>query len=296
MRRYNYGQNFQAFNSTKMTWLTPSGFFEVSPGDTVTGKVSVEGVSDTLKQKIMNRAYQDTYVFYVPFRLLWEEWPDFIGDNDYAGAGPPDSPNKSDFLFENNGSTEPVKAFHRRAYNLIWNKFFRISNYQPEQDLDNNFALACNQRESTFHESSWPPGTIDAQQVNINVANETVSVNDLRAGFAQDRWNKTREYYGTKYVDYLSALGVKVPWTITEEPELIGKSQKDWRYMEVNATVDGVAAGGGENNFVGNPAGYFQTKQATRIKPTFCPEHGIIVAVTVFRMDLPNRSGNMHPS
>ena len=160
MRRYNYGQNFQAFNSSKMTWLTPLGFFEVAPGDTVSGAITPDAISDTLKRKVLNRAYYDTYVFYVPYRLLWDEWPDFIGDDDYAGTVP--SVNTvTKFFFENGSSDGNVNcAFPRRAYNLIWNKFFRITTYQPEQDLDNAFALQCNQRESTFHESAWPTGLI----------------------------------------------------------------------------------------------------------------------------------------
>ena len=296
MRRYNYGQNFQAFNSSKMTWLTPLGFFEVAPGDTVSGALTPDAISDTLKRKVLNRAYYDTYVFYVPYRLLMDDWPDFIGDDEYAGAGVPSNATVTKFFFENGSSDGNTNcAFPRRAYNLIWNKFFRITTYQPEQDLDNAFALQCNQRESTFHESAWPTGVIDDTKVTINVANEEVSVDALREGFAKDKWQKTRDYYGTKYVDYLSALGIRVPWSIAEEPELIGKNTKDWVMRETTATVDGVAAGGGENNYVGNPAGYYEGKSRCRIKPTFCPEHGLIYAVGVARMDQPNRSGNKHP-
>jgi len=223
-----------------------------------------------------------------------DDWPDFIGDNDYAGSGPPTVGTNTKFFFEGSGATGQ-NAFPRRAYNLIWNKFFRLTGYQPEQSLDNAFALGCNQRESTFHESCWPPGTISDEGVTIDVVGEQVSIDALRRGFARDKWTKTREYYGTKYVDYLSAMGIKIPWSIAEEPELIGKSNKDFVLRETTATVDGVAAGGGENNFVGNPAGYFETKNRTRVKPTFCPEHGLIYAVAVARMDLPNRDGSLHP-
>ena len=295
MRRYNYGQNFQAFNSSKFSWLTPLGFFEVAPGDTVSGKFTADAISDTLKRKIMNRVYFDVYAFYVPFRLLQDDWPDFIGDKDYTGSGPITVTNVSKFHFENGVAGETNNGLPRAAYNLIWNKFFRLTNYQPEQPFDNFLALAANQRESTFHESCWPPGSIDDTTVAIDVVGEQVSVDALRRGFAEDRWTKTREYYGTKYVDYLSALGVRIPWSIAEEPELIGKSNKDWRLNQTTATVDGVAAGGGENNFVGNPAGFWETQNACRIKPTFCPEHGLIYMCGVARVDIPNRSGNKHP-
>ena len=104
MRRYNYGQNFQAFNSSKMTWLTPLGFFEVAPGDTVSGVLTPDAISDTLKRKVLNRAYYDTYVFYVPYRLLMDDWPDFIGDDEYAGSGVPFNSTVTKFFFENSNS------------------------------------------------------------------------------------------------------------------------------------------------------------------------------------------------
>ena len=60
MRRYNYGQNFQAFNSSKMTWLTPIGFFEVAPGDTV-------NVPDTVSPG----ATSTRIAFTSPIGFLW---------------------------------------------------------------------------------------------------------------------------------------------------------------------------------------------------------------------------------
>ena len=82
MRRYNYGQNFTVSNGGLVSSITPLGFLEVVPGDTVSGKFSNTVWSDTTNRPIMNRTYYDTYAFYVPYRLLWDEFPEFISDPD----------------------------------------------------------------------------------------------------------------------------------------------------------------------------------------------------------------------
>ena len=117
----------------------------------------------------------------------------------------------------------------------------------------------------------------------------------MRRAFAEDRFKKIRGYYGEKYTEYLAALGVKASWSISDEPELIGKASKDWQFSQTNATVNGIASGGGEENYVGDPAGQFQGGHATRIRPTFCPEHGLIMMIGVARMETVNDFGNCPP-
>lgn len=88
MRRYNYGQNFTAQQTSGFGWLTPLGFLETVPGDTVSGKWTVSSWSDTTHRPIMNRTYMDTFAFYIPFRLLWDGFPEFIKDKDAPGPQP----------------------------------------------------------------------------------------------------------------------------------------------------------------------------------------------------------------
>jgi hypothetical protein len=149
-----------------------------------------------------------------------------------------------------------------------------------------------NQRDTTWHEAIWPDGTITDTSVGIDVTGETVSIDDLRKGFAQDKWDKTRQYYGSKYVDYLAAIGVKSLWSITDDPELVGKAAKDWNFQTISATADEDVG----NTNIGDPAGYFRGSTACRIRPTFCPEHGILMMVGVTKMDMPNTSGMLHPA
>ncbi len=284
MKRYQYGQNFQTFQSSKFPYLTPLGFIEVAPGETLSGKFTTESWSDTTDRPILNRTYMDTAAFYVPYRLLDPNFPDFIAG--VSDVTPPMTTGTNPFFFEKQivGSDQSGEcgAWNRRAYNLIWNKFFRPS-FRDEVDLDQPFPADAAQRPTTFHESVLKQADVPDEQVSINLANESVSIDDLREGFAQDRWNKIRAMYGNKYSDYLAALGVNSSWGITDEPELIGKASKDWQFQTVNATVTN------DNDTIADPAGYFLGKHATRIRNTFCPEHGLIVMLGVARMEMINR-------
>ena len=297
MKRYSYGQNFQVFNSAKMVQICPLGTLEVAPGDTVTGKFTTQTWSDSVTRPILNRTYYDTFAFYIPYRLLWDGFPEWVVDESRTTPGPPlvSSPYQQ-FVFEDNAlKSAECLAWNRRAYKLIYNKYFKDS-YAPELDItdDSAFAaLGASQRPTTWHESAFDDGTLVDEQVSVNVVGETISIKDLRRGFTQDRFRRVRDFYGDKYTDYLASLGVKASWSIADEPELIGKASKDWTLQTTNATVNGIASGSPEDvNFVGDPAGYFRGTHACRIRPTFCPEHGLIFMVGVARMETVNEFGN----
>lgn len=301
MKRFKYGQNFSAINSSQFMWLTPLGTLEVAPGDTVSGRFTVQSFSDTTSKPIMNRTYMDTYAFYVPYRLLWDQWTDFIAGK--TDDSPPVTDDLSDLLMERriNPSGECAQ-WNRRAYNLIWNKYFREVT-QDEVPLDQAILpLQGLIRPSTFHESAFNHEYLSDQEVPVELeidfdgetAEGYVITDALRTGFSQDRWQKTRDYYGDKYSDYLAALGVKTPWSIADEPELIGKASKDWNYNTTNATAHDGGVEPGETN-VADPAGYFRGSNACRIRSTFTPEHGIILMLGIARMDIPNVSGSVSP-
>lgn len=295
MRRYNYGQNFTAQQSSRFGVLTPLGYLETAPGDTISGKFTTNLWTDTTHRPVMNRVYYDTFAFYVPFRLLWDGFPDFI-KNEEDTSTVPLVQNLSGFFFEKtfDSTVDNCTAWYRRAYNLIWDKYFRL-NVNPstwEANPDNAFFQQVAQRETTWHESGLPDGTLTDESVAINVVGETVSIDALRQGFATDRIRKIRQLYGDKYSDYLNTMGIKTPWTILDEPEFLGKMSKDFQYSNTNTTFSAeTPAGEGQNT--GDSAGYFKQKIVQPIRPTFCPEHGLIVMLGAARMDFPNTQGNV---
>ena len=82
MKRFNYRVNQQALNVGAFYMLNPLGYVEIAPGDTISGKVDIDVVSDITVRPFRNRAYFDVYAFYVPYRLLFDQWVDFIKGDD----------------------------------------------------------------------------------------------------------------------------------------------------------------------------------------------------------------------
>lgn len=67
--------------------LIPYTVIEVVPGDTISGNVTVFGrVFSPLDAPIMDDIEMELDYFYVPSRILWDNWKYFLGEHDAAGA------------------------------------------------------------------------------------------------------------------------------------------------------------------------------------------------------------------
>ena len=136
-----------------MAQLIPVMCDEVVPGDFFKLGTSSLIRFQPLVAPIMHQVNVYVHFFFVPYRLLWDSWEDFI-------TGGPDGEDVSvlprwevvdnaigslwDFLGFPTG-VDPAGAypldFPRRAYNLIYNEYYRDENLQDEILLDNETIL-----------------------------------------------------------------------------------------------------------------------------------------------------------
>ena len=76
---------FDRSSSVKTTFnvgqIIPFYVDEVLPGDTFKVKTSKVVRLQTLLTPIMDNIYLDTYYFFVPNRLVWTHWKEFMGEN-----------------------------------------------------------------------------------------------------------------------------------------------------------------------------------------------------------------------
>lgn len=281
MKRYNYGLNFQTANAALFGHLIPVSFTEVVPGDTVQGRVTMVVQSDTTKGLVLNRSYMDAYSFYVPYRLIDSGFVDLIRTN---SGSTPRVEDKCYPCFETAFTSVLVSTaftklvpYNRRAYNLIYNKFFRRAD-QTEVAEDSNTFQSVSFRPTTFHESE---PEVTQQTTTIDTSGATLDIDQVRTAFAKDAFNKAREYYGDRYVDFLNAVGIDTPWTILDEPESLRKTGGILQYKKVATTADDSAS----SIYVGDLSGYWEGQQELNIPRTFCPEHGLIVVVAVAKIE-----------
>lgn len=132
-------------------YLVPIFIDEMVPGDTFNCRMTAFARLATPLFPFMDNLYMDTFFFAVPYRLLWDNWERFNG----AQTNPGDS---TDYILPTmtapavtgyaNGSLhdyfaiptevpnlEHVSLWHR-AYNLIYNEWFRDENLQDSAVVD----------------------------------------------------------------------------------------------------------------------------------------------------------------
>jgi len=128
--------------------LIPFFWDEVLPGDTHTIKATQFARLATPLHPIMDNVYIDVHWFFVPQRLTWENFQKFMGErinptddpNDYsipqaaytpANVAPSSALSYFGLPFRA-GVTTPVNvsALPFRAYQLIWNQWYRDQNLQ----------------------------------------------------------------------------------------------------------------------------------------------------------------------
>ncbi|AXH72222.1 MAG: major capsid protein [Microviridae sp.] len=131
-----------AFDAGK---LIPIYVDEALPGDTFRLRMASFARLATPIFPIMDNMYMDFFFFAVPNRLLWTNWQKFCGEQNNPG-------DSTDFTIPQvtnvpigsgtlgslmglpaGGGNPTVNALHFRAYNLIWNEWFRDENLQNKE-------------------------------------------------------------------------------------------------------------------------------------------------------------------
>lgn len=125
--------------------LIPIFVDEVLPGDTFNVKENLFGRLNTPLVPFMDNLFLDTFYFFVPNRLLWDNWQRFNGEQRNPGdstsflvptvTAPATTGFINSSLYDYMGIPTgvpglKVNSLHMRAYNLIWNEWFRDQNLQ----------------------------------------------------------------------------------------------------------------------------------------------------------------------
>lgn len=129
--------------------LVPIGIVEALPGDKIDHETAALIRVQPLLAPVMHEVDVDIYHFFVPFRIIWNDWENFItGGPDGLNASVPPyitTPASTGFAIGSLADylTVPpgvpdrqVSALPFRAYALIWNTFFRDQDLETELTID----------------------------------------------------------------------------------------------------------------------------------------------------------------
>lgn len=127
-------------------YLVPVFVDEALPGDTFTLNMTGFGRLATPVNPIMDNLYIETFFFAVPYRLVWDNWEKMCGEQDNPGdstdylvptvSGTVTTGSLFDYMGVPIGNALTWNNLHGRAYNLIWNEWFRDENLQDSVIVD----------------------------------------------------------------------------------------------------------------------------------------------------------------
>lgn len=198
-------------------YLVPFYVDEVLPGDSFKLNVATFARMNTPIVPFMDNVYLETFFFFVPTRLVWDNWQKFNGEQKNPGDPTdfliPSLSNVTSFangtVFDYfglptgvnlNSSISPVNSLPFRAYNLIWNEWFRDENLQKSvavptsdgpDDISNFTLLKRGKRHDYFTSAlPWPQ---KGPAVDVGLSGNAPVV-----GFgADDLWSMTSVREGT---------------------------------------------------------------------------------------------------
>lgn len=143
MKRSKFSLSHTKLFSCDMGELIPCGMFEVLPGDTIQMATSALVRAAPLLAPVMHPVQVRIHHWFVPYRLIWGNFEDFI-------TGGPDGLNASVYPTLSSGAGFAVGSLHdylgvptsvasltvsalpTRAYQTIWNEWYRDQDLQTE--------------------------------------------------------------------------------------------------------------------------------------------------------------------
>lgn len=153
IQRSSFNRSHTYKTALDVNYLIPFYCDEVLPGDTFNLNATLFGRLSTPVVPVLDNLYLDTFYFFVPTRLVWDNWQKFNGEQENPGdstdylvptvACDGTSGSIYDYFgipyLEGNGAesgtTIDVNSLPFRAYNLIWNEWFRDENLQDSVDV-----------------------------------------------------------------------------------------------------------------------------------------------------------------
>lgn len=288
-KRTTYSLTHQNATLSDFGRITPFLLQEVAPGDTWSGNVGALIRLSPLKKAMLQDIYVDLMVFYVPHRLVYANWEDFIAE------GPMDTPTYSvpsysvaagastyESLFQvaNGVSTTTYSALRLYALNLIWNEFFRDDEQTARSpgDTPGQFGIPINWKKDYWSTIQLRLGFAQQQHYfSTNVGSGTqASARDVLDAIARQKVALKRATYGSRYIDILRSMGINVNYQMLQRPEVVAVSRSSVNVTDVVQTS-------ADTGNLGDLAGHGISGSRIRIRRKSFPEHGSLIGVAVLR-------------
>lgn len=138
--------------------------------------------------------------------------------------------------------------------------------------------------------NAYLKGNTSGLNINIDPNNTLYSdlatatgatINELRAAFALQRFAENRARFGSRYTEYLAALGVRSSDARLQRPEYLGGGKQTIQFSEVLQTS--VTTDGDDTVGVGNLKGHGIAAMRSNKYRRFFEEHGYVITLMSVR-------------
>lgn len=264
------------FSRGDMYRLIPGVEKLVFPGETT--EVEIRGhLESDLLDAARSPAVVNHYLFYVPFRILWTGWEEFIANADTVATVP--TVNMASAQFPELGETTGTfSSLYRRAYKRIYNDYFSDEDHGTHafytdfaSDGTQNVALpmrTVNQLLSAV--------ALDADEnlENYTVVANNIELTEFRRRLKANAIKANQKIGGEKYTDAMQRFGVQIRDEWLSRPVMIGRSAEVVYPQEVFNTSD---------TGTGNRVGRYRIAVKFQPKKHFAVEHGYIISLHALR-------------
>ena len=187
--------------------LVPIYVDEVLPGDTFNLRLNAFARMATPLKPVLDNAFFETFFFFVPNRLTWENWQRFNGEQTNPGdsidfviptvnvnpGGPVALNRLADFYGIPPGQAVDVNALPFRAYNLIWNEWFRDQNLQQSRyfetgdgpDDPNGYSILRRAKKHDYFTQALPWPQKNGDPVTVPLGQVAPVFSNTDSGFVQ---------------------------------------------------------------------------------------------------------------
>ncbi len=299
MRRSKHDLSHYKLTTFDAGELVPVACMEVLPGDTFRHASAVMLRVSPMVSPVMHPVSVRLAHWYVPNRIIWQDWERFILDEPGAPALPVATVTVGGApvggLFNHLGLPSgalavatPVNQLPLRAYNSIYNNHYRREDIEPTPVAESSQAMQRVMWERDYFVSATvAPQTgagatvpvlnpaVLTSPVPINTVTGVLSVEALRAAQMLQRIRERRNRGGLGYDDLLRFYGVPVSDARISDPEFLGASSQTISFSEVLATNSGAGLGSMGGHGIA----------ALRVPPyrRFFPEHGYVMSLLSVR-------------
>lgn len=316
MKRSTHDLSYTHSLSLDMGYLVPLGAIDVLPGDSFIAKASILARVAPLQKPVMHPVQIRVHNWFVPNRIIWDDWEEFIVGNEQAHTYPTVNPSTAaEAAILDHMGVEPITgaeydALPIRAYNLIWNEFYRdqdLATARGQDDLElariawgkdyfttarpnpqqgaavqlgfsggqapidgiglkgNTTAATTDVKQTDGTTVDYTDGsTIDGSGkwygrqrdesgtqypdifADLSEATGGIDINELRQAISLQRIAEAREFFGSRYADYLRFYGVNPRDGRLDRPEYLGGGRQMISFSEVLATAEGTATDVGD--------------------------------------------------